>query len=425
MANCIATRWRTLSGEKNWEGLLQPLDHDLRKYLIHYAQMTGAVGDLFNTTTDEPDASKQDFFSKACLVKGNPYEYEVTRFIYAGSDFVESSWFGYVAVATDEGKRVLGRRDVLVAWRGTSATREWLNDFNCIIQRSASDLFPAAKQHDATVHYGFHDLYTGTRPGSTHSKTSAREQVLEAVRELVNKYKDEETSITVTGFSLGAALATLTAMDIVANGYNKPTRGHPDKSFKVTAITYGGPRVGNTGLARVFDSLGDHLHLLRVKNDRDFVPTLPPAMLSYTEFGTKLIVNTYNSKYLKRKGPFRSYGTSPCEHEDELNDYEYEPKSKRARRSTSSFDEDEDEYELRRSFVTEYYSCHNMEVYAHGVAIQDIGKNTLADELDHDIALVNKRLDRVKNEYGIPPNWWKGENRKRMVQLENGRWVVV
>ncbi|GMJ00911.1 hypothetical protein like AT2G31100 [Hibiscus trionum] len=135
--------------------------------------MTGAVGDISNSNIDEPDASKEDFFSKAYLVKGNSYKYDVTRFIYVGSDFVEPSWFGYVAVATDEGKRVLGQRDIMVAWRGTSATREWLNDFNCIIQRSASDLSPTTKQHDATVHYGFHNLYAGTRPGSAHSKTNS------------------------------------------------------------------------------------------------------------------------------------------------------------------------------------------------------------------------------------------------------------
>ncbi|GMJ00910.1 DAD1-like seeding establishment-related lipase [Hibiscus trionum] len=437
MSNSIATRWRKLSGEKNWEGLLQPLDSDLRKYLIHYAQMTGAVGDIFNSNTDEPDASKEDFFSKACLVKGNPYKYDVTRFIYAGSDDVGSSWFGYVAVATGEGKRALGRRDVLVAWRGTSSTSEWLNDFNFIIQRSASDIFPTAKQHGATVHRGFHNLYTGTRPDSTHSKTSAREQVLEAVKELVNKYKDEEISITVTGFSLGAALATLTAMDIVANGYNKPTKGNPDKLFMVTAITFGGPRVGNTGLACLFDSLGDHLHLLRIKNNRDFVPTLPPGIFLYTEFGIKLIVDTYNSKFLKWRLFFGRSAALPDEHEheDEPNRIdcldENGPKRKRVRRDMSSLNEDDDEdeygpqYKIVRGGMSEYYSCHNMEVYAHEVAIKDIGKNTPADKLDYSIILVNKHLDRVKNEYEIPPNWWTGENRKKMVQSENGRWVVV
>ncbi|KAE8660306.1 Detected protein of unknown function [Hibiscus syriacus] len=365
MVSSMASRWRELSGENNWDRLLQPLDPDLRCCIIHYAQRAGAVADLLNSKTHEPDASKEEFFTKACLVK----ETHIRTSCY------RTPWF--------------------------------------------------------------HSLYTGTRPDSTHSKTSAREQVLEAVKELVNRYKDEETSITVTVFSLGAALATLTAMDIVANGYNKPTTGNKNKPIMVIAFTYGGPRVGNRGFARLFDTLGDQLHLLRMKNERDFVPTLPPGMFSYAEFGNKLIVNSHESKFLKWKGPFGLYAAFPDEYEDELNgigsldedEDGYEPKRKRTRRGIGSFDEGEDEYEPKRKRlrggISEYYSCHNMDLYAHGVAIKDVEKNTPAEKLDHDIGLVNKYLDRVKNEYKIPPNWWFDENRKKMVQLENGRWMVV
>ncbi|KAK8976766.1 hypothetical protein V6N11_047536 [Hibiscus sabdariffa] len=87
--------------------------------------------------------------------------------------------------------------------------------------------------------------------------------VLKAVRELVDKYKGEEISITVVGYSLGAALVTLNAMDIVANG------------CMVTAFVYASPRVGNYGLKQLFGTFEDQLHLLRITNANDVVPLLP------------------------------------------------------------------------------------------------------------------------------------------------------
>lgn len=177
MASSIATRWRELSGENEWEGLLQPLDTDLRQYIIHCGQRTSAVGDLFDPTTYDPKTSKEQFFTETCLIKGNPYKYEVTDFIYAGSKKVTSAWIGYVAVSTDEGKKVLGRRDVLVAWRGTRTLPEWINDLR-IPRVSATDLFPKFAKYNALVHDGFYSLYIGTVPASTHSETSAREQVI-------------------------------------------------------------------------------------------------------------------------------------------------------------------------------------------------------------------------------------------------------
>ncbi|KAL4384284.1 hypothetical protein GQ457_15G029320 [Hibiscus cannabinus] len=256
-------------------GLLEPLDPDLRRYIIHYGQMVGAVGDLFNSLTRGPNASVEDFFSHACLVRGNSYEYKVSRFIYAGSEGVDSAWIGYVAVTTDQGECALGRRDILVAWRGTATPSEWRNNTRVLPRATASDLFPGMTQ--VKVHRGFHSLYTGTRPGSPHNRSSARKQFLAAVEELVKSSKVEEISITVTGFSLGAALATLTAMDMVTHGYNKTPKGKP---FMVTAFTFGGPRVGNHGLAREVHTLGlGTLRLLRIRNRNDFIPNIPPSLL--------------------------------------------------------------------------------------------------------------------------------------------------
>ncbi|KAK8615228.1 hypothetical protein V6N13_069006 [Hibiscus sabdariffa] len=248
--------------------------------------MAGAVGDLFNSRTRRPNASKEDFFSQACLVERNPYEYRVSRFIYAGSESVETAWIGYVAVATDQGKRALGRRDILIAWRGTATTSEWRNNLQ-VLPRAESDLFPGMA--NVKVHRGFHSLYTGTRPNPRRKRTSAREQVRVAVEELVKRYED--ISITVTGFSLGAALATLTAMDMVTHGYNK--------QFMVTAFTFGGPRVGNHGFAGEF--VRKNLRLLRIRNIKDSIPNIPPRSLSFTNVGKELIVDTSVSSYLKQR----------------------------------------------------------------------------------------------------------------------------
>lgn len=74
------------------------------------------------------------------------------------------------------------------------------------------------------VQAGFYKVYTSKNSGSQHNRvSSARDQVMDAVKALVEQYKGDgqaKLSITVTGHSLGSALATLCAYDIAASGYN-------------------------------------------------------------------------------------------------------------------------------------------------------------------------------------------------------------
>ncbi|XP_028082823.1 phospholipase A1-IIgamma-like [Camellia sinensis] len=152
MIENIVRRWRVLSGQDNWKNLLDPLDIDLRCYIIHYGEMAQATYDIFNTekTSEYVGSgrySRKNLFARVGLAIGNSYHYTPTKYLYSTSivdvpeEFLlepfskeawckEWNWIGYVVVATDQGKVALGRRDILVAWRGTIQALEWIEDFD-------------------------------------------------------------------------------------------------------------------------------------------------------------------------------------------------------------------------------------------------------------------------------------------------------
>ncbi|CAA0812897.1 Phospholipase A1-IIgamma [Striga hermonthica] len=152
----------------------------------------------------------------------------------------ESNWIGYVAVASEEGRAVLGRRDILVAWRGTIRTLEWMNDFE-FASVSAPEIFRG--DVGPKVHLGWYSVYTSDDPKSPFNKTSARDQVLTEVNRLVEL-----------------------------------------------------PRVGDDKFRKFFSTLQD-ICVLRVRNARDVVPTYP--FVGYSDVGQELAIDTEKSGYLK------------------------------------------------------------------------------------------------------------------------------
>ena len=192
----MADKWEELSGKNNWEGLLNPLDLDLRKYIIHYGELAQATYDTFITEKASKYAgdsrySMENLFTKVGL---DPNKYRVTKYFYAtasiplpdGVFFVkslsreawskESNFMGYIAVATDEGKVSLGRRDIVIAWRGTIQTLEWVNDLQFLLI-PGPQVFGKGGLAQPLVHHGFYNIYTSESERSKFNKTSARDQV--------------------------------------------------------------------------------------------------------------------------------------------------------------------------------------------------------------------------------------------------------
>ncbi|CAN8295342.1 unnamed protein product [Cochlearia groenlandica] len=392
MLESIAKRWKDLSGAKKWEGLLDPLDPDLRRYIIHYGEMAQVCYDAFNWDRKSRYAgdcyySKRQIFARTGYLKANPFRYDVTKYIYATASIklpicfivkslskeasrVQTNWIGYVAVATDEGKAMLGRRDIVVAWRGTLQPYEWANDFDFPLETAVS-VFPEADPKEMPrIGSGWLDIYTASDARSPYDTTSAREQVQGELERLLEVYKNEEVSITFTGHSLGAVLSNLSSADFIHGRKTKINTSLQINQVPITVFAFGSPRIGDQDFKKLVDSLKP-LNILRIVNVPDVAPHYP--LLFYAEVGQVLQINTLNSTYLKRSLNFRNY--------------------------------------------------HNLEIYLHGMAGMQDRAGVFKLEIGRDVSLVNKGLDALKDEFLVPSAWRCLAN-KGMVQMDDGTWKL-
>ncbi|KAL9672634.1 hypothetical protein QQ045_028886 [Rhodiola kirilowii] len=324
----LADSWRQINGQDEWIGLLDPMDPLLRSELIRYGELAQACYDGFD----------YDPFSKYCgtcryprrkffsSLKMESHGYDVTRYLYATSNInlpnffkksrwpkvwsKNANWIGYVAVSNDETSVKLGRRDITIAWRGTVTRLEWIADLMDFLRPISTENIPCPDP-SVKVESGFLDLYTDKEPNCRFCKFSAREQILTEIKRLVDLYAGEELSITVSGHSLGSALAILSAYDIAETGLNIGPNG---QAIPVTVFSYSGPRVGNARFKERIETLG--VNVLRVVNVHDMVPKTPGLFLnegvspmlmkfvkhspwSYCHVGVELALNHMNSPFLK------------------------------------------------------------------------------------------------------------------------------
>ncbi|CAI8617143.1 unnamed protein product [Vicia faba] len=368
--------WEEIQGKNNWEGLIDPMDPILRKEIIRYGEFAQACYDSFDFDPHSKYCGTckyhpSHFFDKLDMAESSGYT--ITR--------THANWMGYIAVATDEQEiKRLGRRDIVIAWRGTVTYIEWIYDLKDILHEANFRNDPSIK-----VELGFYDLYTKKEDSCSYCTFSAREQVLSEIKRLVQYYEEEKLSITITGHSLGAALAILSAYDIAELKLNVVE----DNVVPVTVYSFAGPRVGNLKFKERCDELG--VKVLRILNVHDKVPTVPGIITnekfqfqkyiedalsfpwSYAHVGTEIALDHRESPFLKENGDLG------C--------------------------------------------AHNLEVLLHLIDGYHGKKKKFELVSKRDIALVNKSCDFLLSEYGVPPHWRQDEN-KGMVRSGDGRWVL-
>ena len=267
----LSHNWAEYQGRSNWEGLLDPLDDDLRSEILRYGEFVEAAYRSFEFDTSSPDYATCRYSRSSMLAQSGLgwTGYKLTRNLRATCGVhlpgwvdrtpswvsTQSSWIGYVAVCNDKEEIArLGRRDVVIALRGTATCLEWLENLRATLTHVGPE------NVGPMVESGFLSLYTSR----TATCPSLQDTVREEIARVLQSYGDEPLSLTIVGHSLGAALATLTAYDIIT------TFDHPPL---VTVISFGGPRVGNRSFRCQLEKNG--AKILRIVNSDDLITKVP------------------------------------------------------------------------------------------------------------------------------------------------------
>ncbi|XP_057440441.1 galactolipase DONGLE, chloroplastic-like [Lotus japonicus] len=294
---CLAKLWREIQGCNNWENLLDPLHPLLRQEIIRYGEFVSASYKAFDLDPTSKrylncKYGKKNMLSEVGMENSG---YEVTKYIYATPDInipiTNSSsinsgrWVGYVAVSSDEAVKRLGRRDIVVTFRGTVTNQEWIS--NLMSSLTPAMLDPHNPQPHVKVESGFLSLYTSDESSSKFGLQSCREQLLCEVSRLMKKHKGERVSISLAGHSMGSALAILLAYDIAELGLNKKNPNSTEtvsvmnqlsQTVPITVFSFGGPRVGNSEFKERCEELG--VKVLRIANVNDPITKLPGVFMN-------------------------------------------------------------------------------------------------------------------------------------------------
>jgi predicted lipase len=188
----------------------------------------------------------------------NPFNFTCTEcppldFLPVSTFYNESTnMFAYIGIRLPQ----TDPPEIIIAFRGT----QFSSLLNWIYNLQFPKVIPYRNYPGMAVHEGFWEAYESIHIGIEFW-----------IRQLLVLYPT--ASITVTGHSLGGAMATLCATEIKAG---------IDTKLNVSLVTFGSPRVGNVDYSALFSTICNITW--RVVHYRDIVPHLPPRSSDVLQF---------------------------------------------------------------------------------------------------------------------------------------------
>ncbi|ORZ30200.1 Alpha/Beta hydrolase protein, partial [Catenaria anguillulae PL171] len=173
--------------------------------------------------------------------------------------------FGYISERPSS-------KEIFVVFRGSANVRNWLDNFEMWQHEWPFQLAANKSANKVKVHKGFVDAYSNLRGAMTKS-----------LRGLLSDAGKEDWTVVITGHSLGAAMATIAAVDLISAGIGLDPA-------KVKLAVFHSPRVGNSEFSRLVSELG-FAKVERVVQDNDIVAHVPGTWLGYEHIaGEKYVV---------------------------------------------------------------------------------------------------------------------------------------
>lgn len=168
------------------------------------------------------------------------------------------------------------------AFRGTDAALDALDDCGIAPQPFTPFAADVTVPDEVEVEAGFNGVYLTGAGG-----VAPMQRQLFALLDRYQASAQPIDELCITGHSLGAALSQLFTLDVALS---RP-------SLAISNVNFASPRVGNGAFVSFFEETVQHPHL-RVQNQYDAVPRLPPEGMGFAHTSRVYLIAFYRNDWL-------------------------------------------------------------------------------------------------------------------------------